>query len=202
MTTGNAQTAGKQWRAGRRTLRTLILLTALGVSVTEGLPLAFAQGIPSRQVPAIAPAPLPKVLAPARIPGTKYDCPAGYAKPDPLLQVQNVRICLPVGKLGFSSPGISANIAGSTATAIPSQPANRATSNSSPPRSATNSPGFGPKTMSRPVLECGGRAGFYACGRNSTECCAVTQDNPCFSGAYSCKLDASQGGANMVCCLK
>ena len=34
------------------------------------------------------------------------------------------------------------------------------------------------------------------------ECCPMKQDNPCFAGAYACKADASQGGANMVCCLR
>jgi hypothetical protein len=182
----------------------MLLLPALAASVTIGLPLASAQGIPNKQIPAIVPAPPPKAMAPAAVPGTQYDCPTGYAKPDLLLRVQNVRICLPVGSPGSTPSGIPANPPGSTATAIPSQPAPRAPSSAgfTPPRIATISPGVRARTMGRPVLACGGRTGFYACGRNAMECCPVTQDNPCFAGAYACKVDASQGGANMVCCLK
>jgi hypothetical protein len=182
----------------------MLLLPALAASVTIGLMLASAQGIPNKQIPAIAPAPPPKVLAPATVPGTQYECPTGYAKPDLLLRVQYVRICLPVGSPGPAPAGIVANPPGSTATAIPGQPAPRAPSSAgfTPPRVATNPPGAGARTVGRPVLACGGRTGFYACGRNAMECCPVTQDNPCFAGAYACKVDASQGGANMVCCLK
>jgi hypothetical protein len=181
----------------------MLLLPALATSVTIGLPLASAQVIPNRQIPAILPAPRPKVVAPATVPGTQYDCPTGYAKPDLLLRVQNVRICIPVGGPSPTPAGMAGNPPGSTA-AGPGQPAPRAPTSAgfSPPRIATNPPGARAGTMGRPVFACGGRTGFYACGRNAMECCPVTQDNPCFSGAYACKVNASQGGANTVCCLK
>ena len=204
MTSGNSQSAGGRWRRKGRPIRILALIRALAATVTIGLPLASAQVIPNRQVPAITPAPPPKVLVPAAVPGTQYECPAGYAKPDQLLRVQNVRICLPVGSAGSTPSGIPANPPVGTPTAIPSQSAPRAPSSAgfTPPRIATISPGARARTSGRPILACGGRAGFYACGRNATDCCPVTQDNPCFAGAYACKVDASQGGANMVCCLK
>lgn len=176
----------------RRPLRVLLVLPALAASVTIALPLASAQGIPNKQIPAvIAPFPPPKVLAPPAVPGAQYDCPTGYAKPELLLRVQNLKICLPVGKAGLTPSDIAANRPGGTAAAAVAghhvAPA---------PLSA------GARTSGVAILACGGRTGFYACGRNAMECCPVTQDNPCFSGAYACKADASQAGANMVCCLR
>jgi hypothetical protein len=90
------------------------------------------------------------------------------------------------GGLGFSSvaasPPVGAATAGLTGQRAPAAPVSAS-------------------TVGSHVLACGGRTGFYACGRNAMECCAVTQDNPCFSGTYACKVDASQVGANMMCCL-
>ena len=175
----------------RRPLRVLLLLPALAASVTIALPLAFAQGIPNNQIPAITPVPPAKVLAPLTVPGAQYDCPTGYAKPDLPLRVQNLRVCLPVGSANLTPSGIVANPPGGTAAAtIPGQ------------RAPPAPPSAGARTVGGPILACGGRTGFYACGRNAMECCPVTQDNPCFAGAYACKADASQGGANMVCCLR
>ena len=175
----------------RRPLRVLLLLPALAASVTIALPLAFAQGIPNNQIPAIAPVPPPKVLAPPTVPGAQYNCPTGYTKPDLLLGVQNLRMCLPAGSAGLTRSSIVVNPPGGTAAAtIPGRPA--------PPAP----PNAGARTVGGPILSCGGRTGFYACGRNAMECCPITQDNPCFAGAYACKGDASQGGANMVCCLR
>jgi hypothetical protein len=169
----------------------LFLLPALAASVTIALPLAFAQGIPSNQIPAITPVPPPKVVAPLTVPGAQYDCPTGYAKPDLPLRVQNLRMCLPVGSAGLTPSGIAVNPPGGTVAAtILGRPA--------PPAP----PSAGARTVGGPILACGGRTGFYACGRNAMECCPVTQDNPCFAGAYACKADASQGRANMVCCLR
>jgi len=176
----------------RRALRLLLFLPALAVSATIALPLAFAQGIPNNQIPAVTPPPPPKVPAPPTVSGAQYDCPTGYAKPDLPLRVQNLKVCLPVGSAGLTPSGIAVNPPGGTAAAsIPGQPAPPA-----PPPSA------GASTPGRPILACGGRTGFYACGRNAMECCPMKQDNPCFAGAYACKADASQGGANMVCCLR
>jgi hypothetical protein len=173
----------------RRPLRVLLLLPALAASVTITLPLAFAQSIPNNQIPAITPVPPPKVLAPPTVPGTQYDCPTGYTKPDLPLRIQNLKVCLPVGSAGLTPSGIAVNPPGSTTAAtIPGGPA--------PPAP----PSAGARTVGHPILACGGRTGFYACGRNAMECCPVTQDNPCYAGAYACKADASQGGANMMCC--
>jgi len=175
----------------RRPLRVLLLLPALAASVTIALPLASAQGIPNKEIPAITPVPPPKVLTPPSVPGAQYDCPTGYAKPELLLRVQNLRICLPVGTAGFTPSGIAANPpAGTAAATVPRQRA--------PPALAST----GARTVGGPIIACGGRTGFYACGRNAMECCPVTQDNPCFAGAYACKADASQGGANKACCLR
>jgi len=173
----------------RRPLRVLLLLPALAASVTLALPLAFAQGIPNNQIPAITPVPPPKVLPPPTIPGAQYDCPMGYAKPDLPLRVQNLKMCLPVGSAGLTPSGIAVNPPdGTEAATIPGRPA--------PPAL------LGARAGGRPILACGGRTGFYVCGRNAMECCPVTQDNPCFAGAYACKADVSQGGVNMACCLK
>jgi hypothetical protein len=174
----------------RRPLRVLLLLPALAASVTIALPLAFAQSIPNKQIPGILPVPPPKVPTPP-VPGAKYDCPAGYAKPDLLLRVQNLRICLPVGTAGLTPSGIAANPAGGTAAAT-------VAGQRAPPAPAST----GARTVGGPIIACGGRTGFYACGRNAMECCAVTQDNPCFAGAHACKADASQGGVNTACCLR
>jgi hypothetical protein len=175
----------------RRPLWVLLLLAGPAASVTVAVPLASAQSIPNSTVPAITPVPPPKVLTPATLPGTEYDCPMGYAKPDPALRVQNLKVCSPIGGAGLASSSIAANrvsaTAATTATGERAQPA---------------LPSGGARTVGGPILACGGRTGFYACGRNAMECCPATQDNPCFAGAYSCKADASQGGANMVCCLK
>jgi hypothetical protein len=173
----------------RRSLPALLLLAALAVSITIPLPPACAQGIPNNQIPAILPAPPAKVLTPPTVPGAQYDCPTGYAKPDLVQRIQNLKVCLPVGITGLTRSGVAANPL-ARAAAIPSQPA-RPT-----PASA------GANNVGGPILACGGRAGFYACGRNATECCPMTQDNPCYPGAYACKADTSQGGANMVCCLR
>ena len=175
----------------RRPLRVLLVLPALAASVTIALPLASAQGIPNKQIPGILPVP-PKVLTPLSVPGAQYDCPTGYTKPDLLLGVQNLRMCLPAGSAGLTRSSIVVNAPGGTAAAtIPGRPAPPAPSSSA-----------GARTVGGPILSCGGRTGFYACGRNAMECCPITQDNPCFAGAYACKADASQGGANMVCCLR
>jgi|HubBroStandDraft_1064217.scaffolds.fasta_scaffold506332_2 hypothetical protein len=173
----------------RRHFRFLLWLSALTASVTIALPLAFAQGIPSKQVPGILPVPPPKVLTPP-VPGAQYQCPAGYAKPELLLRVQNLRICLQVGTAGFAPSGV-ANPPGSTAAAMLAGP-----------RAPSAPASTGTKTVGGAIPTCGGRTGFYACGRNAMECCAVTQDNPCFVGAYACKADASQGGANTACCFR
>jgi hypothetical protein len=150
--------------------------------------MASAQAIPSKQIPAITPSPPPKVLAPAVVPGGQYDCPQGYEKPRPLQRVQNLKICLPMGSSGLAISSVAANPpVGAAAAGLTSQSAPAV------PISAG--------TVGSHVLACGGRTGFYACGRNAMECCPVTQDNPCFSGAYACKVDASQVGANMMCCL-
>jgi len=141
-------------------LRVSLLVPVLATCVTIAVPPASAQGIQNKQIPAaIAPVPPAKALTPAPVPGSKYDCPVGYTKPELLLRVQNLRMCLPVGRTDA-------------------------------------------RTASGPILTCGGRTGFYACGRNAMECCPKMQDNPCFSGAYACKADASQSGVNMVCCLR
>ena len=159
------------------------MFPALAASVAIALPLAFAQGIPNNQIPAITPVPPPRILAPPTV-GAKYDCPTGYAKPDLLLRIQNLRMCLPVGSAGLTPSG------GTAAATIPGRPASPAP------------PDAGARTVGGPILACGGRTGFYACGRNAMECCPLTQDNPCFAGAYACKADASRGGANTVCCLR
>jgi hypothetical protein len=192
LTCGSAQGPTDDWRPRRRPFRALFFLPGLAASVTIALPLAFAQGIPNNQIPAITPVPPAKVLAPPTVPGAQYDCPSGYAKPDLPLRVQNLKVCLPVGSAGLTPSGIAVNPPDSTAAAtiIPGQPA---------PPSVSSA---GARTVGRPILACAGRTGFYACGRNAMECCPVTQDNPCFAGAYACKADASQGGANMVCCLR
>ena len=173
----------------RRALRVLLLLSVLGACNAIALPLTFAQGIPNNQIPAIKPVPPPKVPASPTVPGAQYDCPTGYTKPDLPLRVQNLKVCLPVGSAGLTPSGIEVNSPGGTAAAtIRGQPAPPAT------------PSAGATTVGRPILACGGRTGFYVCGRNAMECCPLTQDNPCFAGAYACKADASQGGANMMCC--
>jgi hypothetical protein len=155
------------------------------------MPLAFAQGIPNKQIPGVLPA-APKALTPLPVPGTQYDCPTGYSKPDPLVRVPNLRICLALGGAGSTPSAISPKRAGGTA------PASVAGQRAPPPPLAST----GATTGGGPIVACGGRTGFYACGRNAMECCAVTQDNPCFAGAYACKADASQRGANTACCFR
>jgi hypothetical protein len=190
LTCGSAQAWTKDKRGMRRATGVLLLLPALAVSVILSLRLAAAQGIPNTQVPAITPVFPPKVLTPPTVAGAQYDCPTGYAKPDLPLRVQNLRMCLPVGSSSLTPSGIAVNPPAVLAAQVPGQRASPA------PSSARA------RTVGGPILSCGGRTGFYACGRNATECCLVTQDNPCFSGAYACKVDASQGGANMMCCLR
>jgi len=175
----------------RRPLRVLLLSLELTANLPFALGLAFAQAIPSNQLPAILPAPPSKVLAPPIASGSQYDCPTGYAKPDSVLRVQNLKVCLPIGSAGLTPSGVSINPTGRTAAAkTPSQLAPSAP------------PATGARNIGSPTLACGGRVGFYACGRNAMECCPVTQDNPCFTGAHACKADASQGGANTMCCLR
>lgn len=189
MTYGNTQIPRKGWWLIRCPPLVLLLLPALAASVTIALPLASAQSIPNRQIPAITPVPPPKVLAPPAVPGAQYDCPMGYGKPDLLMRVPNLKICLPVGQAGLTPSDIAANRPGGTAAAagqhVPPAPLSA-----------------GAKTSGGAILACGGRTGFYACGRNAMECCPLTQDNPCFSAAYACKTNASLGGANMACCLR
>jgi hypothetical protein len=186
LTRGSPQVVREVWR-----LRLSLLLPTLLATVTITLPLAIAQGVPNNQIPAIILVPA-KPATPLPVPGTRYDCPAGYAKPDMLLRVPNLRICLPVGTAGFTPAGTPSNPGGSTVTATVVGPR-------APPPAPLASTSA--KTAGGAIISCGGRAGFYACGRNAMECCAVTQDNPCFAGTHSCKADASQGGANTACCF-
>jgi hypothetical protein len=175
----------------RRPLRLSLLLPALTATVTIGLPPAFAQGVPNKQIPAIVAVPA-KPLTPVPVPGNQYECPTGYAKPDLLLRIPNLRICLPVGSAGFTPLGAAGNPRGGTmAATVVGQRA------PPPPPVA----GIRATTVGGAIIACGGRTGFYACGRNAMECCAATQDNPCFAGAHSCKADASQGGTNTACCF-
>jgi hypothetical protein len=185
--------AGRLVSRMRRILRLALLIPALIATVTIALPLAFAQGIPNRQIPGILPVPAPaKALTPLPVPGIQYNCPRGYQKPDVLLRIPNLRICLPVGIAGFTPSGIAGIPAGGTVAAtVSSQRAPPP-----PPLASTSA-----TTVGGAIIACGGRTGFYACGRNAMECCAVTQDNPCFAGTHACKADASQGGANTACCF-
>lgn len=186
MTCGSPQVVREVWR-----LRLSLLLPTLLATVTIGLPLAIAQGVPNRQIPAIIPVPA-KPATPLPVPGTQYDCPMGYAKPDAVLRVANLRICLPVGTAGFTPAGAAGNPGGSTAAAT-------VVGQRAPPHGPLASTSA--RTAGGAIISCGGRTGFYACGRNAMECCAVTQDNPCFAGTHSCKADASQGGPSTACCF-
>jgi hypothetical protein len=177
-------------RPMRHPLRLLLLFPTLAAGVIIALPPASAQGIPNTRIPAILPAPPTKVVVPATVPGAEYDCPTGYAKPDLPQRVQNIKVCLPVGSAGLTPSGTAASPPGGTAGATIAA------------RRAPASSNAGASIVGGPILTCGSRVGFYACGRNAMECCLVTQDNPCFAGAYACKADASQGGANRVCCLR
>jgi hypothetical protein len=141
---------------------------------------AASQTFPAERVPAIQPLPLPKPPAPLPAPGAAYTCPAGYVKPDRTSAVPNLKICLPVGTAPLSPTGVAA----SPLARVP------AGGGRSVPGSAN------------PVVACAARPGTYACGRGGAECCPLNADNPCFAGAYACKLDASRGGANTACCLK
>ncbi len=194
MTCDSPQALREVWRPVRRMCRPLrlsLLLPTLVATVTIVLPLAFAQGIPNRQIPGILPVPA-KLPTPLPAPGTQYDCPTGYAKPDLLLRIPNLRICLPVGTAGVAPSGTAGYPRGGTAAAtIVGQRA------PPPPVAST-----GVTPAGGTITACGRRTGFYACGRNATECCTVTQDNPCFAGAHACKADASQGGANTACCFR
>ena len=190
MIVNNAQARTEHKRRTRRVLWVLLALPALEVTVMFALRTASAQGIPNNEIPAITPAPA-KVLAPVTVPGVQYECPTGYAKPDLLLRVQNLRICLPVGSASLTPSGIAGNPSGGTTAG-----------SGLGQRTVPAPPSAGARTVGGPNLACGGRTGFYACGRNAMECCPMTQDNPCFAGAYACKADASKGGANMVCCLR
>lgn len=196
MTCGRPQVPREAWRPVSRTRRLLRLslpIPALVATATIGLPLAFGQGIANRQNPGILSVPAPaKPLAPLPIPGIQHDCPTGYQKPDLLLRIPNLRICLPVGVPGFTSSGVAGNAAGGTVAATV---VGQRTPRRPPPASISAT------TVGGAIIACGGRAGFYACGRNAMECCAVTQDNPCFAGTHACKADASQGGANTACCF-
>jgi hypothetical protein len=182
LTCCSARAPRADWRPMRRRFRLLLLFVTLIASVMIALPQASAQGIPNRRVPAIVPAPSAKVVAPATLPDAQYDCPTGYAKPDLPLRIQNLKVCLPVGSGGLTPSGTAAAAVAAQRTSAPSN--------------------TGARTAGSPILTCGGRTGLYACGRNAMECCPLTQDNPCFAGAYACKADASQGGDNRVCCLR
>jgi hypothetical protein len=49
---------------------------------------------------------------------------------------------------------------------------------------------------------CAARPGFYACGRNASECCPKQHDNSCFPGAYACSSsDAGSGTTRTACCI-
>jgi hypothetical protein len=183
LTCGSAQTPRADWLPMRRPVRALLLFVTLAASVIVVLPPASAQSIPNTRIPTILPAPPAKVVAPATLPGAHYDCPTGYAKPDLPQRIQNLKVCLPVGSAGLTPSG------GTAAATVSGQ-------------RAAAPPDAGARTVGGPIPTCGSRKGFYACGRNAMECCLVTQDNPCFAGAYACKADASQGGANRVCCLR
>jgi hypothetical protein len=41
----------------------------------------------------------------------------------------------------------------------------------------------------------------YGCGVNAASCCGLYAPNPCWSGAYSCKLPGSTDHANVDCCI-
>jgi hypothetical protein len=185
LTCGSAQAPRADWLPMRRPVRALLLFVTLAASVIIALPPASAQGIPNTRIPEILPAPPAKVVAPATVPGAQYDCPTGYTKPDLPQRIQNLKVCLPVGSAVLTpSATAAAAVSGRRAPIAPA------------------STSAGARTVGSPILTCGGRTSFYACGRNAMECCPLTQDNPCFAGAYACKADASQGGANRVCCLR
>jgi hypothetical protein len=159
-----------------------VFLLALAASFAIATSSALAQSAPNK-VPAYPPPPS-KALAPAPVSADQYACPKGYVKPDQSLRIQGLKVCLPAGSGGSAASDIEA-----------------------PPQGGQRSAAFpfgsgAAKAVRTPSLECQGRAGFYACGRNATECCSMVQDNPCFPGSYACKLDTSQGGANRACCVR
>jgi hypothetical protein len=49
---------------------------------------------------------------------------------------------------------------------------------------------------------CAALPGYYACGRNGTECCSKLANNSCFPGAYACASPGSLAAqARTACCL-
>jgi hypothetical protein len=145
---------------------------------------ALAQGLPAgREVPAIFPPPRPAAPQSQPVPETQYICPVGYQKPDPLSAPPILKVCLPVGPPVGTRIGANSALATQTAT-------------------SRLGGGVAPAVTSVPVLVCGRRPNVYACGRNAAECCPMTMDNPCYGGAYACKLDASQSGVNTACCIR
>ncbi len=49
---------------------------------------------------------------------------------------------------------------------------------------------------------CASRPGYYACGRNATECCRTGSDNSCFAGAFACPTaDSRFAQGRAACCL-
>lgn len=49
---------------------------------------------------------------------------------------------------------------------------------------------------------CAAMPGYYACGRNGTECCSKLSNNSCFPGAYACAMPGSPAGqTRTACCI-
>lgn len=68
-------------------------------------------------------------------------------------------------------------------------------------------PGLNPRLIvcevRKDVLNrCTAMPGYYACGRNGTECCSKLANNSCFPGAYACAPSGSLAAqARTACCI-
>jgi len=155
-------------------------IPGLGTPQNSGAPL-FGQSWPR-----IGPDPAPRPGAPNR-------CPAGYGEDTSRPRVPHLVVCV------ARQPNFAASFNGalnSTSGSNPSYPGRTATGQivSSLPPSLEQS--------TAAVNQCLGQSvGSYACGRGATECCAATQDNSCFAGAYACSASITGTGPKKACCI-
>jgi hypothetical protein len=137
--------------------------------------------------PRIGPDPAPHV-------GPANRCPPGYAEDTSKVRTSHLVVCVAAQPNfamtynGASNPASNVN---------PSYPGHAVI----PGQRLSSLPPTLERSMSG-VNQCLGHpTGSYACGRGATECCASTQNNSCFAGAYACSVSASGSGTKTACCI-
>jgi len=147
--------------------------------------------------PRIGPDPSPRPVGLGR-------CPAGYIEPSNTPHVMHLVVCIvqqPNTALSFGRTSAAPVSGGAAAANLNSTEPYQS---SAMPQSRPGQPlsSLPPSQERSQVNQCIGRpAGAYACGRGGTECCAATQTNPCFPGAFACSPSGMGIGPKTACCI-